>query len=241
MYKREKLIILEYNSFDYPTADLEKYKVEEQLGIKSSGWTGKYFSSLDSVKNKDLPLWMLSMYRKYYNRPWTFSKAGVVFVKNREIVVLEEGTHLSSPFPFIVTSEEFSARYGVEGKVPFANWFEFIDPMGNEIVSTFKLETTAAGDSLLDLNFLSSEFPAVIVDTVNHRNFYFTGDFATNDVPYTTSFFASHSLLRKTFYAEKEVNDPRRFFWLYYKPLINSILTEYYNSFIPKLPDSANN
>lgn len=237
MYKREKLIVLEYNSFDYPTADLEKYKVEEQLGIKSSGWTAKYFSSLDSIDNKELPLWMLSMYRKYYNRPWTYSKPGIVFVKNREIIVLEEGTHLVNPLPFIITSDEYAARYGVETKVPFINWFEYIDPIGNEIVSTFKLETTAEGDSLLDLNFLSAEFPAVTVDTLNHRNFYFTGDFATNDISYTTSFFANHSLIKKSFYAEKDINDPRRFFWLYYKPLINSIFTEYYKTMYPQLPN----
>jgi len=230
MNKRNKLIVMEYNSFDYPTADLEKYKVEEMLGIKSSGWTAKYFSSLDSVKNKELPMWMLSMYRKYYQKPWTYSKSGVVFIKNREIIVLEEGTHLTNPLPFIITPDEKATELGVANKVPFTNWFEFIDPINTEVISTFKLETTALGDSLLDLNFLSSEFPAVIVDTTTHTNFYFTGDFATNDISYPTSFFAAHFMLRQTFYGENDVNDPRRFFWLYYKPLVNKIFTEYYNT-----------
>ena len=41
MKKRDKLVILEYNTFDYPTAPLEKFKTEELLGITSSGWRGQ--------------------------------------------------------------------------------------------------------------------------------------------------------------------------------------------------------
>lgn len=230
MQKRNKLVILEYNSFDFPTADLERYKVEEMLGIKSSGWTAKYFSSLDTVKNKDFPIWMTAMYRKYTNSPWSFKGAGVVLVKTREIIVMEEGTHLLNALPQVVTNEENAARLGVAPEVPFTEWFEVIDPYETEVISTFKLNTTEFGDSLLGLHFLSNELPAVVVDKANRRNYYFAGDFATNDVRYYSSYFGDHSLIKKSFYSEKDVNDPKRFFWLYYRPLINSIFTEYYNT-----------
>ena len=60
MRKRDKLVILEYNTFDYPTNAFERYRIEEdQLGIRYSGWTGQYYASLDSL---DVPFWMLSMY-----------------------------------------------------------------------------------------------------------------------------------------------------------------------------------
>jgi hypothetical protein len=40
---------MEYNSFDYPTAQFESVRTQEKLGITFSGWTGKYFSSLDTT------------------------------------------------------------------------------------------------------------------------------------------------------------------------------------------------
>jgi len=49
MKDRNKLIIMEYNSFDYPTAQFESVRTQEKLGISFSGWTGRYFSSLDST------------------------------------------------------------------------------------------------------------------------------------------------------------------------------------------------
>ncbi|MDX9928620.1 MAG: hypothetical protein RBS37_02080 [Bacteroidales bacterium] len=230
MQKRNKLVVLEYNSFDYPTADLERYKVEEMLGIKSTGWTGKYFESLDTVDNPDFPIWMTGMYRKYYREPWTFKDAGIVFVKDREIVVLETGKHLTNPIPFVVTGVDYVEKYGVLESVPFTQWFEIIEPRETEIVSEFRLQTTAAGDSLLAQNYLSEIFPAVIVDPLQHRNYYFAGDFATNDIMYETSYLSNQGFLKKTYFSEKDSNDPRRFFWLYYKPLINTIFTDYYNT-----------
>lgn len=230
MQKRNKLVILEYNSFDYPTADLEKYKVEEILGIKSSGWTAKYFESLDTMKNKSLPAWMTSMYRRYYRQPWSFKDAGIVFVKEREIVVLEYGKSLTNPLPFIVTDNGYAEKYGVAESVPFSQWFEIIDPKDTEVISKFKIYTTATGDSLLAQNFLSDSFPAVIVDPEKHHTFYFAGDFATNNVKYATSILYYQGPLKKLYYSEKVNNDPRQFFWLYYKPLITTIFTDYYMS-----------
>ncbi len=52
MKDRNKLVILEYNSFDYPTAAFDSYRTQERLGITFTGWTGKYFSSLDTTKNR---------------------------------------------------------------------------------------------------------------------------------------------------------------------------------------------
>lgn len=230
MQLRNKLIILEYNCFDFPTADLEKYKVEQMLGIKSTGWTGKYYESLDTNKNADFPLWMTSMYRKYNREPWTFTGPGIVLVKTREIVVLELGKHLTAPMPLIVTPEETATKYGVVQSVPFTGWFDVIDPIETNVVSNFTLPTTAAGDSLLSQNFLPGIFPAAVVDPAKELTWYFAGDFATNDVRYSTSYLAKQGFLMRTYFSEKDLNDPRRFFWLYYKPLITSIFTQHYNS-----------
>jgi hypothetical protein len=76
---------------------------------------------------------------------------------------------------------------------------------------------------------LSKQFPAVITDTANHRTYYFSGDFATNKVPYWAVRFHGVDKLKGILYSNRQ-DDPRRFFWLYYKPLINGIFGEYYNT-----------
>ena len=228
MKDRNKLIIMEYNSFDYPTAQFESVRTQEKLGIAFSGWTGKYFSSLDTTK-KDFPVWMTAMYRKEYKRPWRFTKPGVVILQEKDIVVMEEGKQLKNAMPQIISDGATTQKYGVVPAVAFDQWFDIIDPLQNKIISKFKLDTTPIGDSLLINNSLMSEFPAVVQDPVAQRTFYFSGDFANYNVPFWTARFKGVEKLKGILFSDKP-DDTRRFFWLYYKPLINGIFSDYFVS-----------
>ena len=232
MKDRNKLIIMEYNSFDYPTAQFESVRTQEKLGITFSGWTGKYFSSLDTTI-KDFPIWMTAMYRKEYKKPWTFTKPGVVILKEKDIVVLEEGKQLKNPMPQIITDEASSKKYSVVPSVAFDQWFDIIDPLQNKVISKFKLDTTPIGDSLLINNALQNEFPAVVQDPVIQRTYYFSGDFATYNVPYCTARIKGVEKLKGILFSDKP-DDTRRFFWLYYRPLINGIFNDYYETLSKK-------
>jgi hypothetical protein len=169
------------------------------------------------------------MYRKEYKRPWTFTKPGVILLSEKSIIVLEEGTHLKSALPYILTDAENSGKYGVPASVAFDKWFDIIDPLQSNVISSFRLETTALGDTLLSDKNLSSNFPAVIQEPVNQRIYYFSGDFATNEVRFCTSMIKGFDKLKLFKYSDKP-EDTRRFFWLYYKPLVNKIFTDYYVS-----------
>ena len=46
---------------------------------------------------------MTAMYRKQYKKPWTFTKSGIVILKEKDIIVLEEGIHLKNAMPHIIT------------------------------------------------------------------------------------------------------------------------------------------
>jgi hypothetical protein len=226
MKDRNKLIIMEYNSFEYPTADFESVRTQEKLGISFTGWTGKYFATLDTTAN-DFPVWMTAMYRKQYRKPWTFTKPGIVILKEKDIVILEEGKQLKNPLPQIITDETSLQKYGVISPVAFDQWFDIIEPLQNKVISKFKLDTTPEGDSLLINNSLMNEFPAVVQDPVAMRCFYFSGDFATYDLPFWISRIKGVEKLKGIFFSDKP-DDTRRFFWLYYKPLINGIFSDYY-------------
>jgi hypothetical protein len=172
---------------------------------------------------------MTSMYRKEYKQPWKFTKPGIVLLSEKSIVVLEEGTSLKDPLPHIITDAANCEKYGVPSAVAFNHWFDIIDPLQSNVISKFQLSTTALGDTLLSSKMLKSSFPAVIQEPVNQRIYYFSGDFATNKVNFWTSRIKGFDKLKGILYSDKP-EDTRRFFWLYYKPLINTIFSDYYTS-----------
>ncbi|MGE5348811.1 MAG: hypothetical protein ACM3NP_05975 [Actinomycetota bacterium] len=227
MKKRDKLVILEYNTFDYPTAPLEKFKTEELLGITSSGWMGQYYRSLDTVSQQGVPAWMPALYRKQYREPWKFSRSGVVLLKDNSIIVLEEGTHLSTSLPVIRTTGAAADEFGLPETVSFTNSFDIIDPGRNDVISEFVLSTTPAGDTILMANDLKPVFPAVTREPLAQRTYYFSGDFANNRIPFWTARLRDIERSGKALLYSDKPDDPRRFFWLYYKPLINSIFSDY--------------
>ncbi|OFY65097.1 MAG: hypothetical protein A2V64_04260 [Bacteroidetes bacterium RBG_13_43_22] len=232
MKDRNKLVILEYNAFDYPTPEYESYRIQERLGIKFSGWTGKYFTSLDTL-SENFPVWMTAMYRKQYKKPWTFNKPGVVLLRDKAIIVLEQGTHLSDSPVQIVTDSAYCAKYNVPGSIAFDQWFDIVDPRANIVISNFTIGTTNVGDTLLVEYALDNKFPAVIQDPELQRTYYFSGDFTSANIPVWTSKFKGVDKLKGIIYSKKP-DDFRRFFWLYYKPLITGIFDDYYNSMTAK-------
>jgi len=227
MKRRDKLVLVEYNTFDYPTAGLEKFKTEELLGLTSKGWMGQYYKSLDTVSPHGVPAWMPALYRKQTGEPWTFTKAGVVLLMENSIIVLEEGKHLSVALPQIRTDATNAERFGVPESVTFVNSFDIIDPGKNSVISEFVLNTTPAGDTLLAENDLQAVFPAVTLEPLTQRTWYFSGDFANNDIPFWTARLKNIQKVGKAMLYSDHPDDPRRFYWLYYKPLITNIFSEY--------------
>jgi hypothetical protein len=135
--------------------------------------------------------------------------------------------------PQIITDEASSKKYSVVPSVAFDQWFDIIDPLQNKVISKFKLDTTPIGDSLLINNALQNEFPAVVQDPVIQRTYYFSGDFATYNVPYCTARIKGVEKLKGILFSDKP-DDTRRFFWLYYRPLINGIFNDYYETLSKK-------
>jgi hypothetical protein len=78
-------------------------------------------------------------------------------------------------------------------------------------------------------NTLSNVFPAVIQEPVNQRIYYFSGDFASNEINFCTSMIKGFDKIKWFKYSDKP-DDTGRFFWLYYKPLVNKIFSDYYVS-----------
>ncbi|MDX2445002.1 MAG: hypothetical protein QNK30_14500 [Bacteroidales bacterium] len=228
MKVRNKLIVAEYNLMGYPTADLERTKVEELLDISWSGWTGKYFESLDTEVNPDFPEWILSLYEKQYGIPWEFHNSGIVLVNYEDqVVVLEHKTHLNFEVPYIYTKKAEREKFGVPYQVNYTNWFDIVSPGKNKVTSTYRIHTNSIGDSLLSRFFIPHEFPAVIESSTNSPFYYFCGDFSDNKVrPFSAYCKNIENMPSRILYSE-EASDHRKFFWKFYRPMLTNIMNSY--------------
>jgi hypothetical protein len=222
-----KTIINEFNMIASPTSAIVRQDYQREFGITWSGWIGRYFESLDTTINKDLPDWLKRNYLAQNDSVWTFTKSGIVLVHSSDrILILERDTHLTRELPFIRTTSEIAEYYGVPVEMKYPFWFDITfarDP--NEVVATYQIFTNAVGDSLLDVHRLSPRFPAVIRHRGDYQYYYFAGDFADNPVTMTTSYFRFVTSFRALFYG-RTVEERGSFFWNYYRPMVQVILED---------------
>jgi len=228
MKQRKKLIITEFNLYNAPTNGLIREKVEDLFDLNWSGWTGKYFSSLDTTKEKRFPKWVVNLYMEQNNNQWNFKSAGIVLVhKFGTIAILEHGTHLIDEIPYILSKQETMDRFGVPEQIYYSQWFD-ITYSGdqNNVLANFKIHVNAQGDSILRNYNLKSVFPAVIEHTGDYNFYYFGGDFAENPINSKTAFFEGyHNLI--SIWNRPNYNNTRKFFWKFYVPMMTTILEDY--------------
>lgn len=231
MKEQGKLIITEFNLYDAPTNGLIREKVEDLFDLHWSGWTGKYFSSLDTTENKNFPHWIANLYLEQNNNQWPFKNAGIVLIhKFGTIVILEQGTHLNEEIPSIISKQETINRFGIPEIVPYAQWFDItFSGEQNDVLANFKINVNASGDSILRYYNLKPVFPAVIEHIGDYKFYYFGGDFAENNVNNKTAFLEGyHNVVSICNYSGNK--NTKRFFWQFYVPMMNRILDDYYTS-----------
>ncbi|MFP4024224.1 MAG: hypothetical protein ACLFVR_06820 [Thiohalospira sp.] len=229
MKELNKLIITEFNLYNAPTSGLIREKVEDMFGINWSGWTGKYFPSLDTSSTNYFPKWIVKLYMEQNNHQWPFKNSGIVLVhKFGTIAVLEHKTHLTEEIPFIVSNPETVEKYGVPEKVYYSNWFD-ITYTGerNNVLASFNLSVNAKGDSLLRSYNIRPVFPAVIEHDGDYRFYYFGGNFAANAINDKTAYFEGYQSLMATLTREN-YKSTKKFFRKFYLPLTSKIFEDYY-------------
>jgi len=231
MKELNKLIITEFNLYNAPTSGLIREKVEDLFGINWSGWTGKYFPSLDTTSADYIPQWIIQLYMKQNNNQWPFKNAGVVLVhKFGTIAVLENGTHLTEEIPFIISKTETIEKYNVPEKIYYPNWFDVtFSGERNEVLANFNLKVKPKGDSLLRSYNIRPVFPAVIEHEEDYRFYYFGGNFAANAVNNNTLYFEGYPEIMAMI-TRNNYKSTKKFYREFYYPLLSKILDDYYKS-----------
>jgi hypothetical protein len=223
-----KLILAEFNFLASPTPHSIRVQAEELLDIKWTGWVGRYYDPLDTVINKDIPIWARKLYKKQYGKPWDFHQPGILFVsENDRIVVLEMDRTLAEEIPWIYTSQYGQQKYDLPQEITYPYWFDILESgASNRVVSKYKIYTNPAGKKLLSDNGIPDVFPCVI-ENREKNYYYFAGDFCDNPIYIESAKFTGVSFFHKFFYDKYNYIDRTPFFWHFFRPMVTNILEEY--------------
>ncbi|MCX6175144.1 MAG: hypothetical protein NTZ27_10360 [Ignavibacteriales bacterium] len=233
MRDQKKLIITEFNTIAPPTSRRVETQFEEMFGLKWSGWTGRYFNVLDTTANKDIPVWVVRDYKDQHNNHWPFKGSGIVLVNNDDrIEILENKKDLKEEVPYIISAEINQKRFGIPKKLKYSYWFDvMLTKRLNNVVSVYQIFSNARGDSILQSLNIPNPFPAVIEHyDKDYKFYYFCGDFCDNPVRMILSKFWGIAKFRWLMYPSNDLAERESFFWLYYQPLVSTILINYYDS-----------
>jgi hypothetical protein len=237
MKAAHKLIVAEFNCIDSPTSDYIRSRFDSAFGVKWTHWVGRYFDSFDTTINLELPKWVYRNYMAQNNGQWPFKKSGICYVRTDDkIVILEKDTHLDREIPHINFNREAQDHYGQPERIKYSFWFEIntIDSLRNRSIATFEVEANQKGREELNRNGIPITFPAITIHTDNdYKFFYFSADFCDNPIKMTTSYFKGIRFFKWLFYNTKDPVERNSFFWTVYRPLITTILNEYYQT-MPK-------
>ena len=233
MKAKKKLILAEFNFFATPTSTSEKNSAEQLLGLKWSGWTGRYFEQLDTIKNPELPKWIIRLYKNQHHNQWPFTKPGIVFIHSNEtIAILEKDTDLTYEVPLIKSFNYGVNKFNIPKEIRYSYWFDITlsTDTTNKVISYYEILSNKKGDSILQRNSIPRIFPAAFEHIDTSPYYYFCGDFTDSPIHRSFVELIGMQYLKMFVLNESDLNDRTPFFWRYYLPMTSKILDEYFKN-----------
>ncbi|PKQ64401.1 hypothetical protein BZG02_06190 [Labilibaculum filiforme] len=226
--QKGKTIIAEFNFFASPTAPVIRQQAEDMLGVKWNGWVGKYYNTLDTLLDSEIPRWVPDLYEKNYKKKYDFKNAGIVLVDNKErIVILDAKKHLNRRFPVLESELSTQKKYKVPESIYYPFWFDInTSDSQNTILAWFHLDVNRKGEALLNQFDLPKKFPAIIEHNKDYHFIYFACDFSDNEMGIYSSYFRGVDKLSAAFYNVNQVKDRKMFFWEYYRPFMKTVMDD---------------
>lgn len=221
-------IVGEATLFSSPLSDSVHSQLTSLFGVKPTKWIGRYLVDLQDFT--DVPDWAPPMYEQQEGVEWRFTGPGILLVSvEGEIIILEQNTDFNSKNLLqIYINDDYKDEFSGCDKCNFYNWFELIEPeYGTENIATFTFDLNATGmEKIKDV----SKTPNFCAITRKQEKgyapvYYFSGD--SNDYVNGERFGAflfSDWFFR--FLSYDRQGDISNFFWRFYTPLMNHILSD---------------
>lgn len=207
-------LIAEYNSFATPTDEVTRTIMEQNLGVKWSGWSGRYFDDLNS---DEIPPWLIQNYENKYKEKWPFTGGGMAFVHLSDDVVVIDEKQIQDRVQFELTKQGQQLFPAAKSSL-YTYWFDIVIPQNDAaILAKYKLQLSKSALKQLEKESIPTKFPAIVFQK-QQKTYYFAGDYA--DYPKTNLMkWQGSPMLMKVF--EKEET---KFFWMSYAPIMKQIL-----------------
>ena len=227
MKKDGKTIVAEFNVLQAPTSRTVRRQFEEEAGIHWTGWSGKYFESLNQ-ESEILPAWVVRSHQENYQEAWNYQGAGIVLVnEDGRMVVLAEKDDLKTAMPQIKTFGYGINQMNLPRMQEFPYWFDVIEynDSVNHAISAYQIDLTDQGKTKLNQLGIADRFPTILMQRTQDYSFYYLcGDFSSEPIAMSTSRlkgvhrFSSMLKGRNGTFGEDE------FFYRFYFPLMRNIL-----------------
>ncbi|MGH2316201.1 hypothetical protein ACRC6Q_00470 [Planococcus sp. SE5232] len=219
-------LVVEFNTFASPTPKEVAQDMNEFLGLKWSGWSGRHFVNLQAPEG-EVPQWIVDNYEKN-DMKWNFEGAGFVLVNDAkgEIVVLsEESGEVGANGIHLAFTEKGADQFTLADSPSFGYWFDINEAAaGTEVLADYQWDLESTGSEKLKAAGIPENFPAVFHQSKNGADlYYFAGDFV--DIDDTPSFYryAGFSTLR-SFISTESLDAEKSFYWQTYLPMMETIL-----------------
>lgn len=229
MRQKGKVILAEWNMFSNPTADWKRDKMQQMFGFKVPGWVGRYYRSLDTLNNPDLPVWLYRGYMSQHGNKWPFNGEGYAFVneRNDKVEIISYEDHMEDPVGKIEATVRAQEEYGLPASINYPYWAEVCEAGDDiEVLAYHTLKLKPEGRKILQAAGIPERFPAVLRQRKNYAFYYFSGDFSDSRVSMFTRFFKGIHVVDWMFYPGLDPDDNLRFFWQFYRPLMSTIIEQ---------------
>ncbi|MEN2282003.1 hypothetical protein AAGF08_07670 [Algoriphagus sp. SE2] len=229
---QEKTIIAEFNTMASPTTKENRTEFENLMGIKWTGWIGRYFDELDTLVNDEIPVWLRNQYKEQHEGNWMTPGPGLIFIHEDGVV---EGMKFEEDYlnkiPLIRSQKRNPLAENLPDIVPYPDWFDVVlIERDYQVISYYDINPTADGLEKLRSLGLPRFFPAAVAKPNGIGNlYYFAGDFSDLRSDLGSSRFSGLPFLWKGLHLVTDYTDRESFFWNYYYPLTSKILERAYS------------
>lgn len=224
---QNKTVVTEFNAMASPTSRRNRAEFENLMGIKWTGWIGRYYEVSDTLQSNDIPEWFVDAYKEQNEGRWLPPGSGILFVhEDGRLFAIQSETDYLNKIPQIKTQQVNKHGYELPELIPYPDWFDVIlIERSYEVISYYDINPTTSGmEKLRDMG-LPRFFPAAVVKNSDEGQFYYlSGDFTDMRTSLGSSRFTGLPSLWRGLHLISNYNDRKSFFWNYYYPLMSQIL-----------------
>jgi hypothetical protein len=224
-----KTLVTEFNTLGSPTGEDARTTLESALGVHWTHWIGRYFARLED--EREVPQWMRNDYEREWKKPWRFEGPGYVLVQDDvHCEVLRVGFEADAIGLTIERERPIDPRLdrAADG-IPYPYWFDVVeDRPETKRLARFTWHLKDAGRERLKARGLAERFPAVTCRLPQRGGaaWYFAGDFADNPMDPRPVPFLGYLAFRHAVEGLKLAPSETAFYWRFYVPMMETILSD---------------